>query len=57
MKVPTEAETCDTDDDIRITNDTFRVIWAYSLTDPVDEEVGVLVKRAVQCRFKPLKNL
>ena len=29
-----KLETCDTDYDLPISNDTFRVIWAYSNTDP-----------------------
>ncbi|XP_023339731.1 DBH-like monooxygenase protein 1 [Eurytemora carolleeae] len=33
-----KLETCDLDDDIRITNDTFRVIWAYGGRDPGEEE-------------------
>ena len=29
-----KIDTCDTDHDVKITNDTFRVIWAYSEADP-----------------------
>jgi len=32
-----KVDTCDTDHDVRITNDTFRVIWAYSAADPAVE--------------------
>jgi hypothetical protein len=31
-----KVDTCDSDNDVKITNDTFRVIWAYSETDPLD---------------------
>ena len=34
-----KVDTCDSDNDLKITNDTFRVIWAYSETDPVDDAV------------------
>jgi hypothetical protein len=31
-----KVDTCDTDNDVKITNDTFRVIWAYGEADPAD---------------------
>jgi hypothetical protein len=31
-----KVDTCDTDNDVKITNDTFRVIWAYGEADPPD---------------------
>jgi hypothetical protein len=35
-----KVDTCDTDNDVKITNDTFRVIWAYSETDPSDGDIS-----------------
>jgi hypothetical protein len=36
LRFQRKVDTCDTDNDVKITNDTFRVIWAYSEADPVD---------------------
>ena len=33
-----KLETCDPDEDVRVTNDTFRVIWAYGGADPGEAE-------------------
>ena len=39
LRFKRKLETCDMDQDIRVTNDTFRVIGAYSNNDPGEEDV------------------
>ena len=41
LRFKRKIETCDSDYDLAITNDTFRVIWAYSDQDPEPGSVPV----------------